>query len=186
MPLFAIRKNSGFTIIELMVVLVVAGVLIGLAAPSFRSMMANNKIAAFSEDLVSAINFARVEAVKRSSPVSLCRTTDGVNCAGAGDWNTGFLVYLDSTASETATTTAIASNGLLRVYPPVGQQGVINVQRNGSAISFVRFTGLGTLAKNVNADVTFNVSFENCKGNQKRVTTLKLSGASSTTRQNCN
>lgn len=187
MSLLAIRKNSGFTIIELMVVLVVAGVLAGLAAPSFRSMMANNKIAAFSEDLVSAINFARVEAVKRSSAVSLCRTTDGASCTSAGDWNTGFLVYVDSSSSETATTTAIATDGLLRVYPSVVQQGgVINVQRNGSAISFVRFTSLGALAKNVNADVTFNVSFKDCKGNQKRVTTLKLSGASTTTRQNCN
>ena len=186
MSLSVKQKNSGFTVIELMVVLVVVGVLASLAAPSFQAMIANNKIAAFSEELTSAINFARVEAVKRSASVSLCRTTDGTTCASAGDWNTGFLVYVDSSASETAVTTAMATNGLLKVYPSVvAKGGVIDVKRSGSAISFVRFTSLGALAKNVNADVTFGVSFKNCKGDQKRVTTLKLSGTANTTRVAC-
>ena len=180
------RKNSGVTVIELMVVLVVVGVLASLAAPSFQAMIANNKIAAFSEELTSAINFARVEAVKRSTFVSLCRTTDGATCASAGDWNTGFLVYVDNSATETATTTGIATSGLLKVYPAVDTKGgVIDVKRNGSAISFVRFNSLGALAKNSSGDATFGVSFKNCKGNQKRVTTLKSSGIASTARQAC-
>lgn len=185
MSLSAKQKNSGFTVIELMVVVVVVGVLASLAAPSFQAMIANNKIATYSEELTSAMNFARIEAVKRSTSVSLCRTTDGENCASAGDWNTGFLVYVD-TASETAATTSMAANGLLKVYPSVAAKGgVIDVKRNGSAIGFVRFTSLGTLAKNVSGDATFGVSFKNCKGNQKRVTTLKSSGIASTARQAC-
>lgn len=186
MSLSVKQKNSGFTLIELMVVLVVLGVLVGLAAPSFQTMITNNKITSFSEELVSAISFARVEAVKRSRSVSLCRTTDGETCASEGDWNTGFLVYVDDSASETEATTTIAADGLLRAYPSVAVKGgVIDVKRGGFEVSFIRFTSMGALARNINADVTFDVSFDNCRGNQKRVTTLKLSGTSSTVRQAC-
>jgi type IV fimbrial biogenesis protein FimT len=182
MSLSVKQKNSGFTVIELMVVLVVVGVLASLAAPSFQAMIANNKIATFNEELTSAISFARLEAVKRSASVSLCRA-NGSSCASAGDWNTGFLVYVDS-ESETATTTGIAT--LLKVYPSVETKGgVIDVKQGGSAISFVRFTSLGALAKVGSSEVTFGISFKNCKGNQKRVTTLKSSGIASTARQAC-
>ncbi len=162
---FAQRKNIGFTVIELMVVLVVLGVLVGLAMPSLQAMIANNKIMAFSEELSSAISFARVEAVKRSTSVSLCRTTDGATCAAAGDWNTGFLVYVDGSTSETATNITT----LLKVYPSVATKGgLIDVKRNGAAVSFVRFTSLGALAKKDSGDATFDISFNKCKGNQRR------------------
>jgi len=180
-----IKKTAGFTVIELMIVLVVLGILAGLAAPAFQSMLQNNKSAALSEDFVSAVNFARVEAVKRASSVSLCRTTDGGTCAVAGDWATGFLIYVEGSA-ETSTSTTIATDGLLKVYPAVDiKGGKIAVTRSGNPVSFIRFTGLGGLARDINADAIITTQFNKCKGLYKRVSTVKLSGSVTTVRQAC-
>ena len=163
---------------------VILGIMLAMAAPAFQSMVANNKVAALNEELISAFSFARTEAVKRSASVSVCRTTDGATCAAAGDWNTGFLVYLDDSV-ETSAATSIATDGVLKAYPPVEfQGGSVVAVRNSLQISFVRFTSMGVLAKNVNAEATFDISFKNC--DQKRIATLKLSGISSSAKQACN
>lgn len=80
---------SGFSLMELMTTLVVAGVLLAVAVPSFNQMMINSRISAQANDFVGAINFARSEAIKRNSSLVLCRAAaaNSANCeAAAGNW----------------------------------------------------------------------------------------------------
>jgi type IV fimbrial biogenesis protein FimT len=65
------RPASGFTLIELMVVLTIAVVLGAAAAPSFSSLIANQRARAASADLYAALTLARSEAIKRNLPVSV-------------------------------------------------------------------------------------------------------------------
>jgi len=88
-------RQSGFTLIELMLVLVVAGVLMSLAVPSFRTMMLKRSVQSSVDALVTDLRFARSEAIKRTNKVSVCSSTNGTACAGAASWMSGWIVFLD-------------------------------------------------------------------------------------------
>ncbi len=94
------RKQVGFTLIELMVVLVIAGIIAATAMPSMQAFVQNNRIKSQMFDLLNAVNVARIEAVKRRTTVSLCRSDDNTDltptCGGtANTWTTGWLVFED-------------------------------------------------------------------------------------------
>jgi type IV fimbrial biogenesis protein FimT len=86
----AATRMSGFTIVELMITVGVASILLAVAVPSFNQMMVTNRLTTQANDFVSAINFARSEAIKRNTTVSLCRVgsaTDTACAAAAGNWS---------------------------------------------------------------------------------------------------
>jgi type IV fimbrial biogenesis protein FimT len=57
---------SGMTIIELVVVLIVIGVVVTLAAPSMRGMMARQRVQSVQADLLTDVQLARSEVAQRS------------------------------------------------------------------------------------------------------------------------
>ena len=75
------RKNRllGFTLIELMVVLTLIAILATIGIPSFREMIKNNRVTGQNNELVALLNFAKSEAVRRSTNVDviISRTTVG-------------------------------------------------------------------------------------------------------------
>ncbi len=74
----------GFTVIELVVTLSVLVLVSTLAAPMYGSILASNQTRSTAYSLVSALSFARSEAVKRNATVS-------VTPVGAG-WQEGWEV----------------------------------------------------------------------------------------------
>jgi type IV fimbrial biogenesis protein FimT len=74
-------RSAGFTLIELMFTVVVLAVLLGIGVPNFRDFVRNGRMTAAANDLLTDINLARSEAVKRRVPVTLCKTTDGTSCS---------------------------------------------------------------------------------------------------------
>ncbi len=87
---------KGFTLPELVTTLAVAAILVSLAAPSMKSVLADRRIAAVTQQLYGSIVLARSEAVTRGMNVSICRATGTAGCAGEGDnWASGWLVFVD-------------------------------------------------------------------------------------------
>jgi prepilin-type N-terminal cleavage/methylation domain-containing protein len=66
------RESAGFTLIELLVAMAVLVIIIAIAAPSFQSMMESNRLTAQNNELVSVLNLARSEAIRRRAPMSVC------------------------------------------------------------------------------------------------------------------
>lgn len=89
------NKENGFTLVELMITIALFAILAAFAAPSFRTVIQNNRITTQLNDLVGSLQLARSEAVKRGQPVSLCKSADGAACNGGGNWNQGWIVFLD-------------------------------------------------------------------------------------------
>jgi len=77
------KKNSGFTLLELMVTIAILAIVAALAGPSFSDLLARNRGAAQVNALVAGLNAARAEAVKRAQAVQFCTSGDGVNCGGS-------------------------------------------------------------------------------------------------------
>lgn len=63
--------QSGFTFIEVVVTLAVVAITSGLAVPAFSDFISANRLATQSNTLVSALNYTRSEAVKRSQSVTI-------------------------------------------------------------------------------------------------------------------
>jgi len=70
-------SNKGVTLVELLIVMVVAGILASIAIPSFRDITANNELTIAQEDLGQMLRKARSLAQARStfSNVLLSQTT---------------------------------------------------------------------------------------------------------------
>lgn len=75
MEIMARKHESGFTIIELMIVIVVIAIIIAIAAPSFQKMLERNRLKSAVEEVKSDLQLAKSEAIKRSTNVSFSLTT---------------------------------------------------------------------------------------------------------------
>lgn len=92
-------KQTGFTLIELIVTIAVAIILATVAVPSFQTIIKNNKLATTANDLISGIALARTEAIKRGARVSMCASTDQATCSTSRtNWDSGWLVFTDPDA----------------------------------------------------------------------------------------
>lgn len=124
-------KHRGFTLIELVITVAIAAILITLAVPSFSTMIKNNRRAAAVNELVVDINFARSEAVKRGSRVSLCRTSDYAaavpTCLAGSGWEQGWIVFDDEDGNREPNSAA----DVLRSHPPLSN----NITIRGSTPS---------------------------------------------------
>lgn len=69
-------RQSGFTLIELMVVIVVISILAGAVVPMFGSSRSDAQLRAAARDLISALRLARSEAVASGRPHRLCLESD--------------------------------------------------------------------------------------------------------------
>jgi len=87
--------SRGFTLIELLVTLAVTAVLLGLAAPSMMGLIATRRANALTNDLVTSINLARSEAIKRNDRIVLCKSSDGSACSTTGNWEQGWIMFQD-------------------------------------------------------------------------------------------
>lgn len=88
--------HFGFTLVELIVTIAVAAILVTVAVPNFRVFVQNSRISTQTNDLISDISLARSEAIKSGANASLCTSTVGTSCDGAGNWTTGRLVWTDT------------------------------------------------------------------------------------------
>ena len=91
-PSAGCTRAGGFTLIELMIVLVIVAVLLVIALPSFSVVSLRTKLKSYANEIVSSAYLARSEAIKRNAPMTLCASSDGDTCAGGGDWDQGWVV----------------------------------------------------------------------------------------------
>jgi type IV fimbrial biogenesis protein FimT len=84
MNLRSSRVHRGFTLIEALVVMTLVGVLLAIAAPSFVTFTATQKVKTASFDLYAALLFARSEAIKRRQNVTVA--------PNGGDWKAGWTI----------------------------------------------------------------------------------------------
>lgn len=77
--------QRGFTIIELMTVVVIAGVLVTLALPAFRDMLERRRLEGQANELATDLQYAKSEAVARNRN-SVVVPSGGGTCYTLASW----------------------------------------------------------------------------------------------------
>ncbi len=65
------RKNSGFTLLELMVAIAIVAIAASIAVPNMISWPAKHRMSGAAREIYSAMQYARLRAVKEKMPVAI-------------------------------------------------------------------------------------------------------------------
>lgn len=154
-----LQKSYGFSLIELMVAITVLAVLLGVGLPSFNNVIQNSRSTALANEIVTSLNLARSEAVKRTQSIMVCASTDQATCNGSWDGSNGWIVLPVATGAS-----------VLRVWDAPPSSAVIT----GDDIDIV-FNALGELDVAAGS-VTLCSRFSGFTGDQARAININASG----------
>jgi len=125
------KSASGFTLLELIVAISIAGILMAMAIPSFSDMIRNNRLTTYANELVGSLNIARSEAVKRGVTVSVRKTGTYWNTSG---WN----VFVDNDEDGTLD----AGEEVLKTYAPL--PAPFTLIGGNNFVNFIRYKADGS------------------------------------------
>lgn len=144
------RKQRGFTIIEAVVVVVIAGLLLAAALPSAGTWIRNSRIRTAAESISNGLMKARNEAVRLNQPVSFYLVSDAdpvsmTDACALSSSSSGWVVSATSPAGLCATD---AAKFVAQRPPGDTATGIVvaAVDTLNNGASTVTFNGYGQLA----------------------------------------
>lgn len=93
-------KQHGFTLLELMIVVVIIAITASIGVPSFRDTIRNHRISTLSNELLASMSQARASAIQQNTTVVICMSKNPddtpPDCEDTQDWSAGWVVLADS------------------------------------------------------------------------------------------
>jgi len=121
--LYTVRHDleTGFSLIELMVTLIVLAIILAIGIPSFQRLFETSRVNRANDEFIAAVNLARSEAITRELPaggrIVLCeRNAAATDCSGDTDWADGLMV-LEAEADGTVVQ-------VIKVWDPIATASV--------------------------------------------------------------
>lgn len=172
------RRHGGFTLIELMVTIAIALILAMIAVPSFVSFQRNSEITSTANSLLSSLNAARGEGMKRNLP-------SAVQAIG-GLWKNGWMVFVDVThdgsnkgaynyaAGNQNNDILISQHDPLPSYFTIASNGTAT---EGNTPTYMSFDGSGfavPIAGSPNSNLTVSISRNDLTGAEALAQTRRI------------
>ena len=154
------RKHlAGFTLIELMLSIAIAGVLLAVAAPNYTTMMLNNCLTTKANGLVGALQLARSSAITFRGDVTVgglpCSLSGGATCSTTDEFGSGIIIFRDIDGDGLADSDVEDANGdgVMDVGEDVNGNGILDFE----IIKRVSFECAATMNETISAgDTTDN------------------------------
>ena len=157
-----LRASSGFTLVELVVVLAVLGILAVWAVPSFDDFRVRARVRGAATNLFTDLQFARSEAVQKNAPVVVSFSTGSSWCYGIHEGN----------APCDCTSAAPGACSIKRVtsadYPTVAVSQAQFTSNSGTATSYFIDPRRGQSVDAAGSPVAGNVVFSGPGSRQLR------------------
>jgi type IV fimbrial biogenesis protein FimT len=123
-------SQRGFTLIELLITVAIVSIMMAIGLPSFQSLIASNRLTSAANAMVSALQLARMEALKQHKAVVVTKNTS---------WANGWIVFVDSNSNSTqdasdSTENTFATFDALKVTtitPTTGYTNTVIYNANG-------------------------------------------------------
>lgn len=156
-------QSAGFTVVEVMVILVISTILIVGAMPALEGIRSRSALTSVTNDLLGALYLARSEAIVRARRITLCPLGPSSTCLRGNGYQTGWLVFVDqdedgerdedelvlSTTGYKESALKVTGNGAVSnyvSYMPTGetrqlggalQMGTVLACKNGAGIAII-------------------------------------------------
>jgi len=137
----SVKKQLGFTLLELMITVAILAILSALAYPNMRNFMRHNQVVSQSNSLQSNLMYARGLAASTRSYVSICplSTAGTTTCSTtSGTYDLGWLVYT-TTSPNTVYGNAATDAVQMNVAAPV------NVSIRADSVGVLTYNARGEL-----------------------------------------
>lgn len=108
--MYAIKSSRGFTLIELMIVVVLLGIFASIAMPAFTGLIENNRVQSSASELYGLMQAARSDAVTRRAPVTLSKPANSTRWIAQQGGETTRSVDFPSSVTATSATSSIVFN----------------------------------------------------------------------------
>ena len=135
------RTQSGFTLYELMITLLVVGIVLSFGIPNMLAFNQNGRMTGAANDLHSALHLARSESSRAKTNITVCASANALaadaNCGGT--WDQGFIVFVDQDGDINRSG---ATETVLRAHGPIAEGVSLSVADAATYFSYSS-TGLG-------------------------------------------
>lgn len=92
------KAQKGFTLVELMIVIAIAGITVGLGYPSMKNLIIKSRVNSYAHTLLSTVQSARQAAIMRNEFITVCASANGIDCNT--DWSKGHLIFIDKNGNR--------------------------------------------------------------------------------------
>jgi type IV fimbrial biogenesis protein FimT len=139
------HRTRGFTLIDAVIALAVAGILLGTAIPAWRGAIDGAHASSTKAALLDTLTRSVSHAALAGSEVVLC-PGDSAGCRNTPDWSRGWIAYADidgnrqRSANETLLQAEPALAGSVHLRTTAGRTRLVFQPNGGNAGSNVTFT----------------------------------------------
>lgn len=127
----SLYRNEGFTLIEILVVLVIASIIGSIAVPSFKTFIQNNRMSGQANGLLGFLNAARAEAITQRRTISVCPSANGTSCDNTAlDKRWIYFIDIDSDGVVDADDTVVRQYNTPESGIVISRLGVEKIQFN--------------------------------------------------------
>lgn len=144
-------RQTGFSLIELVIAVVIMGILIAAALPSYRNWIENSQIRTAAESVLGGVQLARAEAARRNANVGFMLNGNDWTVKVLANGSASSVFYTPETVVQNRSASEGSRHAVITATPST-------VSYNATNFSGVAFSGLGRVSTTPASSVTFAIT----------------------------